>query len=322
MIDDGGQTCPAWAGEARAADLVPGGRRPEVIRVVNRHTRVGVGVKGDVGDRTVGEPQGGLIRRSRLDLADAAAAARPGRLRVVAVVRVEIKGRSADGDDIGGVSRIFAWRAAVAGRGQECHPVVTGGRGEDRVECRLLREFAASKAHRDGRDSRKRRRGWHGCLNQIQCSRSVGFDEDDVRHGSDRVSPLDVKRFLDAPAPLYVGRGQWTCLPILIHFREARRVGKAVLLVEGVKVARGGRPVVGVNDRDRLTRSIADNIAEHDLVDAVSLANLRGGVSDWPGGPIERDPVGVLRDLKGRPEVRRVQERSIFEKVNRQIGAV
>ena len=48
LVGDGNQSRPAWRGKTGAADLVPGVGTAAVVRIVNSHAGIGIGVKGHV----------------------------------------------------------------------------------------------------------------------------------------------------------------------------------------------------------------------------------------------------------------------------------
>ena len=100
--------------------------------------------------------------------------------------------------------------------------------------------------------------------------------DDDRRTGRDRVRPLDVERRLAHDVEVLGGDS------VLVHDLEARRSRNPEELVEGMQIGaeRGVDPFL--DDRDRLAGTVAGDggaagTGEADLVDAVGVAELRGG---------------------------------------------
>ena len=91
------------------------------------------------------------------------------------------------------------------------------------------------------------------------------------------MGPFDVERVFQRPA--LVG-GRPFAVDRLFDLGEFWRSRQAELLVEGGQVAGDVRIVVRVDDGDRLSRAVADDVAELDVVEAVGGRDLGGRVAD------------------------------------------
>src|SRR5271157_4663843 len=146
---------------------------------------------------------------------------------------------------------------------------------ENAIIGRFTPKLGRSPAHRDYADTRL-------IFGVIDCTEQGGkavrrsFDQNDIGSGSHGVGPLDVERRLQRPARVGCGRQ--------VVDGEGGRSGEAVLLVKGSKVGTDLRIVVGADDGDGLSRTVAGNIAtrERDLVYSVSLLDLLRGIAGRP----------------------------------------
>src|SRR5208283_1321976 len=93
------------------------------------------------------------------------------------------------------------------------------------------------------------------------------FDQNDIGSGSHGVGPLDVERRLQRPARVGRSRAQ-------VVDGEVGRSGQVELAVKGGQVGLDVRIVVGGDDGDGLSRTVADN-----LVDSVSGLDLLRGIA-------------------------------------------
>ena len=159
---------------------------------------------------------------------------------------------------------------------------------------RLAAEFGRAPAQGDGRDAGKVCRGRDGVV-QVAEGVRVGLDEDDVRPGGDGVGPFHVHGFLVLPVPAAIPGpagsvpGRLVVLPNWLTFVKLGGSGRpnvwsnsarSLVLKFGDEVSTRSGVVVGIHDGDRLTRPIAGDRSELDVVDPVRGPDLLGRVSD------------------------------------------
>ncbi len=132
--------------------------------------------------------------------------------------------------------------------------------------------------------------GWarpaHRAGDKIRIGTTGGFDQDEIGFRREGMRPLNVQRFFPLPGAVggagAVGIGGGIIgAAVLRDLGEGGRIGQAILCVEDLQVGEGIGIVVGIDDGDGLAAAIADNIAKHDLIDAVGGADLGG--SQRPG---------------------------------------
>ena len=227
----------------------------------------------------------GLIGGLGFDLRDAAAGIGPAGFGLVIAGRVEGEGSAARGDDIGRVSGISAGFAGIAGGGDEGDALVAGGGGEVGVELGFGGGFVAAEAHGDDRDA--------GLLTgEVDRGEEVGgagvgrFDEHDRGAGGHGVGPFDVQRFFAfkvviASAGGIDGREGSGGTGLADDFERGGREAEGG--VKTGKVRLDGGVVVGVDDGDGLTGTIAGNGAESNLVHAIGGADFGRRISFGPG---------------------------------------
>src|SRR5271157_5325398 len=147
---------------------------------------------------------------------------------------------------------------------------------ENAIIGRFTPKLGRSPAHRDYADARLIA-GVIDCTEQGGKAVRRSFDQNDIGSGSHGVGPLDVERRLQRPARVGRGRAQ-------VVDGERGRSGEAVLLVKGSKVGTDVRVVVGIDDGDGLSRTVAGNLAarERDLVYSVSVLDLLRGIARRP----------------------------------------
>src|SRR5581483_12413548 len=88
---------------------------------------------------------------------------------------------------------------------------------------------------------------------QIGEAIAIGFDEQDLRTGSDGVRPFDVERNLQRPAAIRARVARAAALVDLLEAAVGRGAGgQAILLAEDVEVTLDRRVVVGIDDGDGL----------------------------------------------------------------------
>ena len=214
--------------------------------------------------------------------------------------------------DVGRDGRPQRAGAAIARRSDEGHAGVARGGGEIAVVAGFAVEFAGSPTHRDDADARLRGGILHG-REQIGQAIVVGFDQFDLGIGGHGVGPFDVERNLGRPTGVFRRRPS---AHQLLDLGEAGR-RQAELGIEGGQIAGDVWIVVGVDDGDRLTGTIAHHTAELDVVEAIGRGDFSRRVAQHRAGAAgQRRDFGLSRDVVqgGERIARRIDRKSAGRK--------
>ena len=257
---------------AHAVKCFPWVGQPEVVGIANG---VPGSVHGHIGNVSFA---GGLnaILVAWLDFVGRLSARAAGRLAGVAVA-VDREHGVPDGHHVRGNRGI---EHAPIRRHDERHRAVAGRGGEDAIGRGFRAPFV--NVNRVCHHDRYTRVACTG----VHCRFPVGetgssLQENDVRFRRDGMHPLHVNRLVASPAG--VG-GRIVRAARLVQFQEGGRVRQAELLVEDMQVARAEcrvaaahqvRIVVDADNGDRLSRPVAGQRSQLDLVDPVGTAGLR-----------------------------------------------